>query len=60
MWVTEDPDTDSGHLGVCVYVLFEKKKKKEETGGMEKQEEVDKWEWRKAKPSAVEELVNSR
>lgn len=52
-----DPDTDSGHLGMCVYVVFEKK---EATGGTEKQEEADKWEWRKAKPSAVEELVNAR
>lgn len=57
MSVKVDPDTASGHLGVCVYVLFEKK---EAAGGMEKQEEADKWQWRKAKPSAVEELVNSR
>lgn len=23
-WLTVDPDTASGHLGVCVYVFFEK------------------------------------
>lgn len=57
MWATVDPDAASGHLGVCICGLW--KKKREAAEGMEKQEEADKWHWTKAKPSAVEELVNS-
>lgn len=41
-WLTVDPDTASGHLGVCVYLFFEKNRGA--AGVMEKQEEVDKWE----------------
>lgn len=30
MSVKVDPDTASGHLGVCVYVLFKKKERQQE------------------------------
>lgn len=54
MWFTVDLDITSWDLSMCI------SPNREAARGMKKEEEADKWQRKKQKPSAVDELVDSK